>query len=85
MAENCARPRCGHRLDYHRGSGCFHFDAQPGKHCSCPSFRTQAQQEAWEETATAFVIEFGIDLDEGTAYAFTPLGQAVASLLELYP
>jgi hypothetical protein len=87
MSENCARPGCGHPAtppigDYeaefcHFGDGCAE--------CTCPAYRTQAQQEAWEETATAFVIEFGIDLDEGTAYAFTPLGQAVASLLELYP
>jgi hypothetical protein len=55
------------------------------KGCYCPGLRTQEQQEAWENAATAFVLEFGIDLDEGTAYAFTPLGQAVGHLLELYP
>jgi hypothetical protein len=81
MAENCARPRCGHRLDYHRGSGCFHFDAQPGKHCSCPSFRTQAQQEAWEWAKES--------LAPGP-YRDGPLGigdreDVLVTLLELYP
>ena len=63
MERGCARPGCGHPRDEvlgdwltpegvlgvaemgHDLDGCMHEDAAD---CPCPSFRTQAQQEAWE-------------------------------------
>ena len=87
----CARPGCGHQALVHDGYGCrgragvrdLRRDAEVS--CPCPAYRTQAQQEAWEALETAIVLEFGVDFAEGTAYAFTPLGQAAADLLERYP
>ena len=84
--EVCARPGCGHPLRSRKAFESVGHDAEGclDEECSCPAYRTQAQQEAWEALATAIVLEFGVDFAEVTAYAFTPLGQAGADLLELY-
>ena len=46
MAENCARPGCGHDAHWHSPTfGCY---AVP---IHCPAYRTPEQQEAWEALA----------------------------------
>jgi hypothetical protein len=79
MSENCARPGCGHPAtppigDYeaefcHFGDGCAE--------CTCPAYRTQAQQEAWERVAYHLgnLDDYGVD---------DPAGM-LRRLLELYP
>jgi hypothetical protein len=50
MEEVCARPGCGHRPGYHHGdTGCEAWDDEPRPRCRCSSYRTQAQQEAWDQ------------------------------------
>jgi hypothetical protein len=54
IRETCARPGCQHVALVHDGYGCrgragvrdLRRDAEVK--CPCPSYRTQAQQEAWE-------------------------------------
>jgi hypothetical protein len=88
VTEPCARPGCGHGPNYHDGVGCFHDDDDPG--CPCPSYRTQAQQEAWEDAKAShesyksfprFPATINlVDQDE-----LDTLDSAVERLLELYP
>jgi hypothetical protein len=47
--ELCARPGCGHDARRHNGLGCLYAVASempPAGFCSCPGYRTPAQQEA---------------------------------------
>jgi len=82
--ENCARPGCQHDALVHDGYGCrgragvrdLRRDAEVK--CSCPSYRTQAQQEAWEEAVAA--NELMLQCVEDNAKAV-----ALKHLLELYP
>ena len=50
MDQVCARPGCGHPLRSRKAFEIVGHDAEGclDEDCPCPSFRTQAQQEAWE-------------------------------------
>jgi murein endopeptidase len=77
MSENCARPGCGHDSEDHAGAtGCqwWPFGRSPNG-CSCRAYRTQAQQEAWEDAkASGF-----------QSWRKPDLVRVIERLLELYP
>ena len=75
MIENCARPGCGHD---HKMLGRMAHDIGTilCVQCPCPSYRTQAQQEAWESAARSSALT--------GAGGNVPVG-VLRRLLELYP
>jgi hypothetical protein len=81
----CARPGCGCEITIHDAKGCrgprYFVNATRSRlshACSCPSYRTQEQQEAWERAAEL------ADLDLAQMY---PIDLVVLfnRLCELYP
>jgi hypothetical protein len=76
--EVCARPGCGHEPKDHDVDGCLDctdialLDFEYGR---CPSYRTQAQQAAWERAERAL----------GAVNSQNEHGDALIRLLELYP
>jgi hypothetical protein len=77
--EVCARPGCGHEPKDHDVDGCLDctdialLDFEYGR---CPSYRTEAQQEAWESAARSSALT--------GAGGNVPVG-VLRRLLELYP
>ena len=81
MSANCARPGCGHG---HVVARLFadrlvircpeRISESPYIECSCPSYRTPEQQQAWDEARLAL----------GPAVTEVP-ARVVKRLLELYP
>ena len=73
--EVCARPGCGHPLRSRKAFESVGHDAEGclDEECSCPAYRTQAQQEAWEALAKV-----------NQQHHFPPW-TVIERLLELYP
>jgi hypothetical protein len=88
--KTCARPGCQHDALVHDGYGCrgragvrdLRRDAEV--RCSCPSYRTQAQQEAWD--VLRITTQYERPEDFATAFQYIEaLKGAALRVLELYP
>ncbi len=100
----CARPGCGHNRDQvkyfflplspqdfgHDLDGCHVVTKTPEgwMRCPCPSFRTQAQQEAWEDLVlhhSNYCNATGAGHDSIAALCLGSIYADAERLLELYP
>ena len=93
MAENCARPGCGHPFATQRTgpadweSGHAQSLARECSQCPCPGYRTPEQQEAWERLNQHLDEFAALDPNDqaGETAKLALIAFLAAGLTELYP